>query len=356
MSMPRALVVEDDLAWQQLMAEMLGDEGFEVDLASDLAGAEQYIRQAAHRVAVVDLSLAAPDHRNEDGLRVLSALRRHDPACRSVLLTGFATVELAVSALTQYNAFGFLRKENFQRAQFREIVDRIRASAPELPPLNAGPASHPQADTVTEFVVPTEVALVVDDDAGWRSIITELLMDSGFSVRPCASFGEALGYLRRENFTLSVIDLSLTGVGGASPNGLEGYELLTIIQAETIPTIVVSGVASVDEIRRTYDQQAVFAFIEKQTFERGAFRRTVQEARASRELPKDISELTERELEVLRLLAQGKTNKEIAEMLVITTNTVKRHLKAIFGKLDVHTRAAAAARAISVGMGSADDV
>jgi DNA-binding NarL/FixJ family response regulator len=49
----------------------------------------------------------------------------------------------------------------------------------------------------------------------------------------------------------------------------------------------------------------------------------------------------------LELLAQGMTNKEIADSLVISTNTVKRHLKAIFEKLDIHTRSAAAAKAIS---------
>jgi RNA polymerase sigma factor (sigma-70 family) len=59
----------------------------------------------------------------------------------------------------------------------------------------------------------------------------------------------------------------------------------------------------------------------------------------------ELSALTDREREVLDLLAQGLTNKEIAEKLVITTNTVKRHLKAIFEKLDVHTRSAATAKA-----------
>jgi RNA polymerase sigma factor (sigma-70 family) len=64
----------------------------------------------------------------------------------------------------------------------------------------------------------------------------------------------------------------------------------------------------------------------------------------------ELAYLTEREREVLALLAGGMTNKEIAERLVVTTNTVKRHLKAIFEKLDVHTRSAAAGKAISAGI------
>ena len=60
-----------------------------------------------------------------------------------------------------------------------------------------------------------------------------------------------------------------------------------------------------------------------------------------------LAVLTVREREVLALLAEGMTNKQIASVLVITPNTVKRHLKAIFQKLCVRTRAAAAAKAIS---------
>lgn len=62
--------------------------------------------------------------------------------------------------------------------------------------------------------------------------------------------------------------------------------------------------------------------------------------------------LTDREREVIELLARGLTNKDIAEALVISDNTVKRHLKAIFEKLDVHTRAAAVARAVVAGVPS----
>ncbi len=54
--------------------------------------------------------------------------------------------------------------------------------------------------------------------------------------------------------------------------------------------------------------------------------------------------LTEREPEVLQLLAEGLSNKEIAGKLVVAPSTVKQHLKNIYGKLDVHSRTQAVAR------------
>jgi LuxR family maltose regulon positive regulatory protein len=58
-----------------------------------------------------------------------------------------------------------------------------------------------------------------------------------------------------------------------------------------------------------------------------------------------IDPLSQRELEVLRLIADGATNREIADQLVLTVNTVKRHISNIFGKLQVGNRAQAIARA-----------
>lgn len=58
-----------------------------------------------------------------------------------------------------------------------------------------------------------------------------------------------------------------------------------------------------------------------------------------------IEPLSKREMEVLMLLAQGNTDKKIAEKLVIARETVHKHLKNIYGKLDVHSRAEAIARA-----------
>jgi ATP/maltotriose-dependent transcriptional regulator MalT len=58
-----------------------------------------------------------------------------------------------------------------------------------------------------------------------------------------------------------------------------------------------------------------------------------------------IKVLSQRELEVLRLIVEGATNKEIANELVLTVNTVKRHISNIFGKLHVSNRVQAIARA-----------
>jgi DNA-binding NarL/FixJ family response regulator len=53
--------------------------------------------------------------------------------------------------------------------------------------------------------------------------------------------------------------------------------------------------------------------------------------------------LTAREMEVLRLVAEGRTNREIAKALVLSDHTVRRHLQNIFNKIGVSSRAAATA-------------
>jgi two-component system nitrate/nitrite response regulator NarP len=167
-------------------------------------------------------------------------------------------------------------------------------------------------------------------------------------VRACTSFGEALSCLRRNEFNLLVIDLSLDGefsINQTSIDELAGYKLLIQAEPASQPIIVVSGAASTGEIERTYQDFDIFAFVEKQTFDRGAFKQILVEASQKQKDTSILNTLTNREKEVLECLAKGFTNKEIAAALIITPNTVKRHLKAIFEKMDIHTRSAAASMA-----------
>jgi LuxR family maltose regulon positive regulatory protein len=63
-----------------------------------------------------------------------------------------------------------------------------------------------------------------------------------------------------------------------------------------------------------------------------------------------IEPLSQRELEVLRLIAQGLSNREIGERLFLALSTVKGHTRIIFGKLQVQRRTEAVARARELGL------
>ena len=146
------------------------------------------------------------------------------------------------------------------------------------------------------------------------------------------------------------MDLSLNGTVESlwdqkiSSENLGGFQLLASTRAGGVPTIVVSGVASPEDIKRAYAEQSIYAYLEKQAFDRITFIRIIEEARKAHRSESELGSLTNREREILDLLALGLTNKEIADKLFITSNTVKRHLKAVFEKLNVHTRSAAAAK------------
>jgi DNA-binding CsgD family transcriptional regulator len=66
--------------------------------------------------------------------------------------------------------------------------------------------------------------------------------------------------------------------------------------------------------------------------------------------PGSVIGLSSRELEVLRLVADGRSNREIGEQLFISEKTAGRHVSNIFTKLDVHSRAEAARIAAEQGL------
>jgi LuxR family maltose regulon positive regulatory protein len=82
----------------------------------------------------------------------------------------------------------------------------------------------------------------------------------------------------------------------------------------------------------------------------GVFETTPPPESSDRPDQRGVEALSEREQEVLRLVAHGMSNREVAEVLYVTVGTVKKHLNNIFGKLGVKNRTQAVAQARRLGL------
>jgi DNA-binding NarL/FixJ family response regulator len=145
----------------------------------------------------------------------------------------------------------------------------------------------------------------------------------------------AIGHIRREVPDTEVIALTSVledaSVVGAVRAGAIGY-LLKDTQAEELTRAIKA--AANGQVQLSPQAAA----------------RLVREVRA----PESPETLTERETDVLRLLAQGKANKEIAAALFIGENTVKTHVSSVLVKLGVQSRTQAALYARQIGLGPVD--
>ena len=97
-----------------------------------------------------------------------------------------------------------------------------------------------------------------------------------------------------------------------------------------------------------YERAILEAFQKEQVIQSSAVTKGVAGLTSESSTPSEV--LTARELEVLRLLAEGISNKEIASRMVVAPSTVKQHLKNIYGKLDVHSRVQAVQRGQELGL------
>jgi LuxR family maltose regulon positive regulatory protein len=128
----------------------------------------------------------------------------------------------------------------------------------------------------------------------------------------------------------SARSLLTLAIRGAAP---EGYVRPFLVEDARIPVLL-------DDLRDVAPD-----FVDR--IRAGAARSTPHVASA---MPELTEPLTDRELEVLQMIAAGASNREIAEDLVITVGTVKRHTNHIYGKLGVHSRTEAVARARGLGL------
>jgi NarL family two-component system response regulator LiaR len=87
----------------------------------------------------------------------------------------------------------------------------------------------------------------------------------------------------------------------------------------------------------------------------GIAKKVLDELHHTEHVPDADGSLTQRELEILRMIAQGRENKEIAEQLVISDATVRTHVSNILGKLHLASRTQAALYALREGLASLNE-
>lgn len=202
--------------------------------------------------------------------------------------------------------------------------------------------------------------LLVDDDAHIRMVIAQELMSDPRTllVGQAASVREGRKAIKQHEFDVLLVDLNL-GDG-------EAFELLEFFRSfrPSAQAVVISVMENDEQVMRAFELGAA-GFVGKnswfgnyaqsvlQVANGGASitpnlaRRLLQRfdrtnaAESKRRQPDDADRLSAREKEILRLVASGYTSAEVGSRLFISSMTVNTHLRNIYRKLQVRTRAQA---------------
>ena len=210
--------------------------------------------------------------------------------------------------------------------------------------------------------------LLVDDHALFRKgLATLLATESGIRVVGEARDGvEALKKVAELKPDLVLMDIHMPGINGleatrqiSEPFPLTKVVILTVSEDDKDLFEAIKSGASGFLLKKVEPDElssmlrGVFhgeAPISRLTAGRILTEFSAREQRQTSAAEVWEEELSPRETEVLRLVADGLTNKEIGAKLVIEENTVKNHLKNILGKLHLRNRVQAAAFAIQKGL------
>jgi DNA-binding NarL/FixJ family response regulator len=207
---------------------------------------------------------------------------------------------------------------------------------------------------------------IVDDHSFFRAGLRSMLTEHGFTVVGDAPSGQAaLSMIERRRPDLVVMDLSMPGMSGAeATREIKQRFPSTVVLVVTVSTgetdvldALEAGAAGylLKDSEPNEIVRAVEAAVSGNTpLSPRIAKLVVQRARTASggasAATAVAEELTEREREVLRLMADGLDNAEIARMLFLSPTTVKRHVASIVKKLGVSNRIQAAIWAVRAGV------
>jgi DNA-binding NarL/FixJ family response regulator len=194
--------------------------------------------------------------------------------------------------------------------------------------------------------------LIVDDDDTSRLTAVQVAVRLGYDARPTPTADELLERLGHERPSLAVVAVEL----GGPVNGLEVMRQLHEGFDAELPVILVSA-ARTDPLDRTAGLMLGADDYLVKPLDPGELLARIR--RSLRRLPGKPTNgngteadagLSPRERQILELLATGRTQREIASELVISSKTVATHIQHILSKLGVQSRAQAVAVAFKRGL------
>lgn len=202
--------------------------------------------------------------------------------------------------------------------------------------------------------------LIADDHPLYRDGTAEVLRQAGFDLVGEAEDGdEALEEMRRTQPDVAVLDLMLPKrdaievLGALEEEGLPTKVM--IVSAYEDSTMVYRAIAAgaraylLKLVRGETLCEAVLAVNRGETVIPPRLQGALADELRNRRRQPDETPLTARELEILRLSADGRSTREIAEELFLSVGTVKTHLQHIYEKLEVPDRVAAVAKVMRKG-------
>src|SRR6516165_10060086 len=215
--------------------------------------------------------------------------------------------------------------------------------------------------------------MVVDDHPMWRDAVARDLTEAGYEVvATAADGGQALRVAGAARPDVVVLDLQLPDMSGVEvTRGLhaahpaarvlvlsasgEQQDVLDAVKAGAVGYLLKSAARPefLDAVRRTADGDAVFT-PGLAALVLGEFRRLAAapagNAGNAGDGREDAPRLTERETEILRMVATGMSYKQIATRLVLSHRTVQNHVQNTLGKLHLHNRIELVRYAIEHGL------
>ena len=204
--------------------------------------------------------------------------------------------------------------------------------------------------------------VLVDDHHLFRQGLRMLLEEHGFEIAGEATSGEAaVGLVLEVEPDVVVMDLHMGGMSGVdatrrlSEHGSSARILvLTVSTADSDVVEAMLGGACGYLLKDTSPDQIAAgvraAAAGESMLSASVAAQLVDRIRGAPRAPPEAVDLSEREIEVLRLIAQGRDNAQIAEQLVISPMTAKNHVSNILVKLGVESRVQAAIYAIKAGI------